>query len=203
MKRIVSTAILCGALAGFSCPRAGALELGSSPTYGKAAAMARDSDAAQTSSSERAHALSGRMMDGNGARGAVYTGDATQRSPHFESATSYGRQPSGDLKADAKEVPSPKGEEKKDGLPSWAYYAGAAVLGGLQGFFTGGPLGAAAGAAMGLAGAHMFKKGNYGASFGLMGGALLGAAIGGPVGALLGAAIGGLLGHFVGKLFKK
>jgi hypothetical protein len=125
----------------------------------------------------------------------------------------------GDLNKDAKSNDSitpieespvvGEGDGKGDGdgggfmkkIPTWAIYGGAAVLGGLQGFFTGGPLGALAGAAMGVAGAYFYKKGDYGTAFGMMGGAIVGTALGGPIGGIIGAVVGGLLGHFLGELF--
>lgn len=89
--------------------------------------------------------------------------------------------------------------EKK--LTTGLVMGGAAVLGGLQGFLTAGLLGAAAGAALGLAAAWLFHKRDYGGAFGVTAGAVIGTALGGPLGAVVGAAIGGLIGHFLGKLF--
>jgi hypothetical protein len=78
---------------------------------------------------------------------------------------------------------------------------GSAALGGLQGWFAGGLLGAAAGAGLGLAAAWLFHKGDYGGAFGVTAGAIIGTAFGGPIGGLIGAVVGGVIGHFLGKLF--
>jgi len=124
------------------------------------------------------------------------TGDLNKDAKAKDSIASIDKSPAGG-----------EGDGEGDGggfmknIPAWAIYGGAAVLGGLQGFFTGGPLGALAGAAMGVAGAHFYKKGDYGTAFGMMGGAIVGTALGGPIGGIIGAVVGGLLGHFLGKLF--
>lgn len=101
-------------------------------------------------------------------------------------------------------VEPPLGVEKKaEGgkLATGLMLGGAALLGGLQGWFSAGLLGAAAGAGLGLAAAWLFHKKDYGASFGVTAGAIIGTAFGGPIGGLIGAAVGGVIGHFLGKLF--
>lgn len=101
-------------------------------------------------------------------------------------------------------VEPPLGVEKKPGkskISSGLVMAGAAALGGLQGWFAAGLLGAAAGAGLGLAAAYLFHKKNYGAAFGVTAGAIIGTAFGGPIGGLIGAVVGGVVGHFLGKLF--
>ncbi len=163
-----------------------------------------------SSSNETAYAASGRTIDGKNRSGVVgaYSLGGQKGNDRLRGGAGNDKlQPTGNLKADAEKVPPPKGAPKKEkgflqGLPAWAHYGGAATLGALQGFFTGGPLGAAAGAVLGLAGAYFFKKGDHGATYGIMAGAILGTALGGPIGGLIGAVVGGLLGHFIGKLFK-
>jgi len=209
MKRFVSTVILSGVLSCCVLSVQAAVQFGSSPTYGKVKEMAADTQvAAGTNSNETSYALAGRVTDGLGGPGAVnaaYAGGANHGG--LRGATGNYTVAQADANKDAANVPSPPGGKKESGtvggIPTWLHYGGAALLGGMQGFLTGGPLGAAAGAAMALAGAHYFKKGDYGASFGIMGGAIIGGAIGGPIGGLIGAAIGGLLGHFIGGLFGK
>jgi len=101
-------------------------------------------------------------------------------------------------------VEPPLGVETKPGgsrITSGVIMAGAAALGGLQGWFAAGLLGAAAGAGLGLAAAWLFHKKDYGGAFGVTAGAIIGTAFGGPVGALIGAVVGGVIGHFLGKLF--
>jgi hypothetical protein len=101
-------------------------------------------------------------------------------------------------------VEPPAGVEKKsDGskLSTGLMMGGAAVLGGLQGWFAAGLVGAAAGAGLGLAAAWLFHKKDYGGAFGVTAGAIIGTAFGGPIGGLIGAVVGGILGHFLGKLF--
>ncbi|MDD5304737.1 MAG: hypothetical protein PHS14_16705, partial [Elusimicrobia bacterium] len=101
-------------------------------------------------------------------------------------------------------IEPPLGVEKKpeDGKITTALIlGGAAVLGGLQGWFSAGLLGAAAGAGLGLAAAWLFHKKDYGGAFGVTAGAIIGTAFGGPIGGLIGAVVGGLIGHFLGKLF--
>jgi hypothetical protein len=101
-----------------------------------------------------------------------------------------------------KDVPTPPSEDgPKSKLSTGMMLGGAAVLGGLQGWFAAGALGLAAGAGLGLAAAWMFHKGDYGAAFGITAGAIVGSVLGGPIGGLIGAAVGGLVGHFLGKLF--
>ena len=102
-------------------------------------------------------------------------------------------------------VEPPLGVETKPSsgskLTSGIIMGGAALLGGLQGWFSAGILGAAAGAGLGLAAAWLFHKKDYGGAFGVTAGAIIGTALGGPIGGLIGAVVGGLIGHFLGKLF--
>jgi hypothetical protein len=101
-------------------------------------------------------------------------------------------------------VEPPLGVEKPSSgskLTSGIIMGGAAILGGLQGWFAAGLLGAVAGAGLGLAAAWLFHKKDYGAAFGVTAGAIIGTAFGGPIGGLIGAVVGGILGHFLGKLF--
>lgn len=100
-------------------------------------------------------------------------------------------------------VEPPLGVEQKpkSKISSGLVMAGAAALGGLQGWFAAGLLGAAAGAGLGLAAAWLFHKKDYGAAFGVTAGAIIGTAFGGPIGGLIGAVVGGVVGHFLGKLF--
>lgn len=100
-------------------------------------------------------------------------------------------------------VPAPVEKKKEEGskLTSGLIMGGAAVLGGLQGWFSAGLLGAAAGAGLGLAAAWLFHKKDYGGAFGVTAGAIIGTAFGGPIGGLIGAVVGGIVGHFLGKLF--
>lgn len=99
------------------------------------------------------------------------------------------------------DVPTPMSKQDPDKLSHGLILGGAAVLGGLQGWFSAGLVGAAAGAGLGLAAAWLFSKKDYGGAFGVTAGAIIGTAFGGPLGGLIGAAIGGIVGHFLGKLF--
>lgn len=101
------------------------------------------------------------------------------------------------------EIPTPpsKPKEESSKLSTGLMLGGAAALGGLQGWFAAGALGAAAGAGLALGAAWLYHKGDYGAAFGVAAGGVIGAALGGPIGGLIGAAVGGLIGHFLGKLF--
>lgn len=103
----------------------------------------------------------------------------------------------------ADDSPPPPGKEKEGPgkVSSGLMLGGAAVLGGLQGWFAAGAVGLAAGAALGLGAAWLFHKGDYGGAFGMTAGAIIGTAFGGPIGGLIGAAVGGIVGHFLGKLF--
>ncbi len=102
-------------------------------------------------------------------------------------------------------VEPPLGVETKHSsgskLTSGLVMGGAALLGGLQGWFSAGIIGAAAGAGLGLAAAWLFHKKDYGGAFGVTAGAIIGTAFGGPIGGLIGAVVGGIIGHFLGKLF--
>ena len=100
-------------------------------------------------------------------------------------------------------APLPEDGGKPHELSRKTMYIGAAVLGAAESFFTkGGLIGAAAGAVGGFAAAYFFRKGDYGASFGITLGGMVGTYFGGAIGGVVGALIGGLLGHFIGKLFK-
>lgn len=99
------------------------------------------------------------------------------------------------------DVPLPMSKDDPNKLSHGLILGGAAVLGGLQGWFSAGLVGAAAGAGLGLAAAWLFSKKDYGGAFGVTAGAIIGTAFGGPLGGLVGAAIGGIVGHFLGKLF--
>lgn len=97
--------------------------------------------------------------------------------------------------------PPPAKDEPRSKLSGGLMMAGAAALGGLQGYLSAGLIGAAAGAGVGLAAAWLFKKKDYGGAFGMTAGAIIGTAFGGPIGGLIGAVVGGIVGHFLGKLF--
>lgn len=101
---------------------------------------------------------------------------------------------------DSPPPPSTK-DEGRGKLASGLMMAGAALLGGLQGWFSAGIVGAAAGAGLGLAAAWLFHKKDYGGAFGVTAGAIIGTAFGGPIGGVIGAVVGGIVGHFLGKLF--
>lgn len=102
-----------------------------------------------------------------------------------------------------KKEPPPIGEKgaRSSKLSTGLMMGGAALLGGMQGWFSAGLLGAAAGAGLGLAAAWLFHKKDYGGAFGVTAGAIIGTAFGGPIGGLIGAVVGGVIGHFLGKLF--
>ena len=102
-----------------------------------------------------------------------------------------------------KDAPPPPAEEKPRAgkLSSGLMLGGAALLGGLQGWFAAGLVGAAAGAVLGLGAAWLFHKGDYGGAFGVTAGAIIGTALAGPLGGVVGAVVGGVVGHFLGKLF--
>jgi hypothetical protein len=101
------------------------------------------------------------------------------------------------------EPPSPGPGGVVGKLPAWAVYGGAAVVGGLQGWVTGGLMGAGAGIIGGLAGAWLLRKGEYGAALGLAVGGIVGSMMFGPIGGLIGGLLGGLLGWGAQKLVKK
>ena len=103
----------------------------------------------------------------------------------------------------AKVEPPPSVEQKPatGKLTMGLGLGGAALLGGLQGWFSAGLFGAVTGAGLGLAAAWLFHKGDYGGAFGVTAGAIIGTAFGGPLGGLIGAVVGGVIGHFIGKLF--
>lgn len=180
-----------------------ALEVGSSPTYSGLSSMQGDGHRALNSSSiERTSVQSGLTIDGSGMNrggGMVNAAGAAKKAY----ALGYAKGRKSNLVVAASGVPAPDGKEAEPGfkIPNWAVYGGAAVLGAVQGFFSGGPIGAVIGMGLGLAGAHLFKKGNYGASIGITVGAMIGTMFGGPIGAIIGGLIGGLIGHFIGKLF--
>ncbi|MDP3542815.1 MAG: hypothetical protein Q8T11_10165 [Elusimicrobiota bacterium] len=103
----------------------------------------------------------------------------------------------------SKKEPPLAGEQgaRSSKLSTGLMMGGAALLGGMQGWFSAGLLGAAAGAGLGLAAAWLFHKKDYGGAFGVTAGAIIGTALGGPIGGLIGAVVGGVIGHFLGKLF--
>lgn len=110
---------------------------------------------------------------------------------------------SASLKKPKAKEPEPPAPEKSpiSKIPKPVIYGAAAGLGGLQGYFSGGLVGALAGAGTGLLAAHLYMQGDVGGAFGVTAGSMLGSVFGGPLGAVVGAVVGGLLGHFIGKLF--
>ncbi|MBI2385928.1 MAG: hypothetical protein HYV14_07930 [Elusimicrobia bacterium] len=142
-----------------------------------------------------AREAAGRSFDGNPASETVVAGRDANGSPRLAKAAPIERP--------AKKEPPPAGKDANGGskLTSGLVMGGAALLGGLQGWFSAGLLGAAAGAGLGLAAAWLFHKKDYGGAFGVTAGAIIGTAFGGPIGGLIGAVVGGVIGHFLGKLF--
>lgn len=137
----------------------------------------------------------GRSFDGNPASETVVTGRDANGSPRLAKAAPV-------EKAPRKEPPPAGGKQEGGGkLGTGLMMAGAALLGGMQGWFSAGLLGAAAGAGLGLAAAWLFHKKDYGGAFGVTAGAIIGTAFGGPIGGLIGAVVGGVIGHLLGKLF--
>jgi hypothetical protein len=138
-------------------------------------------------------------LDGNAVSDDAVADDGTRT---IKKGAALGRPM--DLTAARRDAPPAPGAEKEnDGskLGTGLMLGGAAVLGGLQGWFGAGLVGAAAGAGLGLAAAWLFHKKDYGGAFGVTAGAIIGTAVAGPLGGLVGAVVGGLLGHFLGKLF--
>ncbi|MDE2490089.1 MAG: hypothetical protein KGM24_04530, partial [Elusimicrobia bacterium] len=103
----------------------------------------------------------------------------------------------------AADIPTPGAdrEPRSRKLSGDLVLGGAAALGGLQGWFSAGLVGAGAGALLGLGAAWLFQKKDYGGAFGATAGGIVGAALGGPLGGVVGAVLGGLLGHVLGRLF--
>ncbi len=142
------------------------------------------------------HEAAARPFDGN------LAADTTVIAPGQTRASSRLAKPT-PAEFSAKIEP-PLGVEKKSDEPSiktGIMMAGSGALGALQGWFTAGLVGAAAGLGLGLAAAWLFHKKDYGGAFGVTAGAIIGTAFGGPIGGLVGAVVGGILGHFLGKLF--
>ncbi len=196
MKKFLASAMLASALA------VPASALPALPTGGAFAQAERADNTgflAQTSGSETgAKQLGAASWDGQGDDGSLVQAGGARRAPAGGLTASNDK-----ARARRKGEPPAPGETKESkGPPKALMYGGSAVLGGLQGFLTGGLFGAAAGAVLGLGSAYFFAKGDYGAAFGIAAGGVVGAIFGGPIGALIGGAIGGLLGHFIGKLFK-
>lgn len=136
----------------------------------------------------------GRSFDGNPASETVVVGRDRTGAARLAKAAPIERS--------ARKEPPPAGESPTGGkLTPGLVMGGAALLGGMQGWFSAGLLGAAAGAGLGLAAAWLFHKKDYGGAFGVTAGAIIGTAFGGPIGGLIGAVVGGVVGHFLGKLF--
>lgn len=152
---------------------------------------------ANASDPAAARDTAGAALDGNArsadavdGRGSIRKGLPLQKPDLTAGATRAGA-----------DVPNPMSKEDPNKLSHGLILGGAAVLGGLQGWFSAGLVGAAAGAGLGLAAAWLFSKKDYGGAFGVTAGAIIGTAFGGPLGGLIGAAVGGIVGHFLGKLF--
>lgn len=124
-------------------------------------------------------------------------------SAHGGSRPNLTIDPGASKKTKTKEPASPPAPDKSpiEKIPKPVIYGAAAGLGGLQGFFSGGMMGALAGAGTGLLAAHLYMKGDVGGAFGVTAGSMLGSIFGGPLGAVVGGVVGGLIGHFIGKLF--
>jgi hypothetical protein len=153
-------------------------------------------DAADAPTGERAQAAAGASFTGGRSASAVTeTGSLSGPPPGAALGPSTGDHP---LPQTVPPAPPAAPAEKK--ISSDLVLGGAAVLGGLQGWFAAGLVGAAAGAGLGLAAAWLFNKKDYGGAFGMTAGAIIGTAVAGPLGAVVGAAVGGLLGHFLGGL---
>ena len=173
-----------------------ALLLPASSRAGDARVQAQDAAVVPLSGDDAAaREAAGRSFDGNPASETVVAGRDRSGAARLAKATPPERT--------AKKEPPPAGEKEPGGskLSSGLMMGGAALLGGLQGWFSAGLLGAAAGAGLGLAAAWLFHKKDYGAAFGVTAGAVIGTALGGPIGGLIGAVVGGAIGHLLGKLF--
>lgn len=158
-------------------------------------AAALSAGAAQAGDATAAREAAGRSFDGNPASETVVTGRDRTGAARLAKAAPIER-------PTKKEPPPAGGKEEGSGkLGTGLVMGGAALLGGMQGWFSAGLLGAAAGAGLGLAAAWLFHKKDYGGAFGVTAGAIIGTAFGGPIGGLIGAAVGGVIGHFLGKLF--
>jgi hypothetical protein len=161
--------------------------------------------AADLSQAAAATADPGAARDGAGAAldGNATTGDAVDGRGSIRHGAALSRPTVTAGQHPGADVPTP---DAKDGdghgkVSNELMLGGAAVLGGLQGWFAAGVVGAAAGAGLGLAAAWLFSRKDYGGAFGVTAGAIIGTAFGGPIGGLIGAAVGGIVGHFLGKLF--
>ena len=136
-----------------------------------------------------------RSFDGNPASDAVVAGRDSRGRPLLAKSAPVERRTAAE---------PPAAGDKNSGsnkLTTGLILGSAAVIGGLQGWFAAGLVGAAAGAGLGLAAAWLFHKKDYGGAFGVTAGAIIGTAFGGPIGGLIGAVVGGIIGHFLGKLF--
>ncbi|UPT74381.1 MAG: hypothetical protein M0D55_01130 [Elusimicrobiota bacterium] len=171
--------------------------LSSSASRGEdARVQAADAAAAIPSGSDAAaRTRAGRAFDGNPEADADVVGRETGGAPRLARSAPAERRA-------APEPPVAGGDKKKgSNLSTGLLLGGSAALGGLQGWFAAGALGAVAGAGLGLAAAWLFHKKDYGGAFGVTAGAIIGTALAGPVGGLIGAVVGGVIGHFLGKLF--
>lgn len=157
--------------------------------------QARDAAVAPSGDEATVREGAGRTFDGNDASQTAVAGRDSRGRPLLAKSAPVERRA-------AAEPPSAGGKsEGGSKLGTGLILGGAAALGGLQGWFTAGLLGAAAGAGLGIAAAWLFHKKDYGGAFGVTAGAIVGTALGGPIGGLIGAVVGGLIGHFLGKLF--
>lgn len=137
----------------------------------------------------------GRPFDGNPDEESDVVGRDSSGAPRLAKTAKAERPPR------AEPPPTDGGKKEGSKLSTGLLMGGSAALGGLQGWFAAGLVGAAAGAGLGLAAAWLFHKKDYGGAFGVTAGAIIGTAIAGPIGGLIGAVVGGVIGHFLGKLF--
>ncbi|MBI3550568.1 MAG: hypothetical protein HY078_16140 [Elusimicrobia bacterium] len=136
--------------------------------------------------------------------GALVQAGAFQRTAQVPNLTATAPAPAA---PERPATPAPSGEregdKKNEGFkpPLWAIYGGAAIIGGIGGFLSGGVIGAVIGAGTALGSTWLWEQRDYGASIGMTAGAMLGGLLGGPIlGSLIGAVAGGIIGHFVGKI---
>lgn len=175
------------ALAVFLCPAARAHDARSQAVDAAALPVSGDDASVREGAA--------RPFDGNPASETVVAGRDRTGAAVLAKSSPVERAP--------KKEPPPAGEAGAGSsrLSTGLMMGGAALLGGMQGWFSAGLLGAAAGAGLGLAAAWLFHKKDYGGAFGVTAGAIIGTAFGGPIGGLIGAVVGGVIGHFLGKLF--
>ncbi|MBI3288635.1 MAG: hypothetical protein HYZ74_03855 [Elusimicrobia bacterium] len=121
-----------------------------------AGAGAADDTGAKTAAS--------RPFDGGNEGGSVVDGRGTTRRANLVHYTPIepGTHP---------EPPAIEKKAESPGISNKLVMAGAAALGGLQGWFSAGLLGATSGAGLGLVAAWLFSKKDYGGAFGVMAGA--------------------------------